>query len=103
ARACHWYAAGHRLEYGQAETLVQRWKHECRGCGPQALQLGAGNPAEEAHVLAHPGASRALAQLSLVPGWISREHEQRPALGRDPRKRAYQGLQVLVRTLGGEA
>ena len=52
---------------------------------------------------ATPSALRTRAQLALVRGRIAGDHEHRTLLGRDPRERADQRQQVLVRPLRREA
>ncbi len=51
-RAGDRHAANHRLEHGQAEALVERGEDEQSRHGIQRLEVGGGDPAEEAHVVA---------------------------------------------------
>ena len=48
-------AAGHGLERGQAEALVEGGEGEDRGQAVEGGQGAVGHEAEEAHVLAHAG------------------------------------------------
>ena len=101
----HRHAARHRLEHRQPEALVQRREHEQVAARVQPLELGAVDPAAEAHVGRRRRASRAqLAQLGLVRRRIAGE---RPARGRRSagcRASASSSRgEVLVRPLGRHA
>ena len=94
--------AGHRLEHGQPEPLIQGGVDEGVRERPQALDLPLVQPALQAHVLGDPELGGARAELRLVPGGVAGGHQQRAALGGDARERSDQREQVLVGPLGGE-
>ena len=82
-RAGDGHAARHRLEHRQPEALVQRREHE-RPCDrPQALELRAGDPRREAHVVGDAERVRARSRSSRSCAVaIAGDHEHRTLLGR---------------------
>ncbi len=101
-RARDRHPARHRLEHRQPEALVERGEHERVGERPQALEQLAADPAGEAHAVLEAEAPGLLAQLLLVRGRVTGEHEHRAQLAGQRGERLDQPRQVLVRALGGE-
>ena len=91
-------ARGHRLEHGQAETLVQRWVSERRGARVERAQFVVARAAEEPRA----GAAGSAHDRAVVPAARAHEREH-VALAQRRRERApgrHEPLEVLARLDG---
>src|SRR5262249_34902827 len=99
AGACNRHGAGHRLEDGEPEALVERREDEARRRAIEALELFVRNPADKPGVLVKTKTRRMVSKLPLVRSRVTGEHEDRSPVARDERKRLEQTLEILVRAL----